>query len=478
MRAIKAGFKNIFAHDIFVYHTGCISFSGIANEEMTSGHTELLKKHPDYLTRIDRYIEADTAREARRRLDLYRVAKSIGPNSVVFVTHELLGGIETHTERMADRLLEEGTEVLYLRCSDLGKVRLCMTPGRGEIYVPSLGEIIIPKFSDLLSDFLYWLEPKLIHVHSFAGLNWISTVALMNIIKSATAPYYCTLHDFGAICHRYDLVTPEGVHCGQPGANECRACIRADHACVDVVDPEIRWAQFDSFLAGADNVFVPSNDTAARIGRVFPALSTTVRPHEERFTAISAVATPRSTKPLRIAVIGAIGPHKGSAVLHDLAIDARERNLPVEFTIVGYSNMSIAGRALGIRETGRYKDDSEVFQLLSDLQPHIAFVPSICPETYCYTLSIAVAAGIPPVAFDIGAPAERLRELETGHILDLSLISDPAALNDALLNLPISELWANKRPLNSWTYSRILQDYYGLIDQARHGCLEMGGAGA
>ena len=42
----------------------------------------------------------------------------------------------------------------------------------------------------------------------------------------------------------------------------------------------------------------------------------------------------------------------------------------------------------------------------------LAFLPSIVPETWCFTLSEMWEAGLHVVAFDIGAQAERIREDE------------------------------------------------------------------
>ena len=42
-------------------------------------------------------------------------------------------------------------------------------------------------------------------------------------------------------------------------------------------------------------------------------------------------------------------------------------------------------------------------------QPDLAFLPSIWPETWCFTLSEAWAAGLYAVVFDLGAQAERMR---------------------------------------------------------------------
>ena len=64
---------------------------------------------------------------------------------------------------------------------------------------------------------------------------------------------------------------------------------------------------------------------------------------------------------------------------------------------------------VGVEITGRYRDESAV-EGVNALAGHIAWLPSVWPETYSYTLSVAFRSGLPVAAFDIGAIARRLRE--------------------------------------------------------------------
>jgi GT2 family glycosyltransferase/glycosyltransferase involved in cell wall biosynthesis len=464
MRALKAGFKNLFAHDVFVYHTGQVSFADFASIEYGSGQDALQRKHPDYKMRVHLYAKADPAREARMRLDLYRLARFLGRRTAVLVTHAIGGGVETHVRDLAKRLTQEKFKVLCVKVGTGGGDNLTLSPEPDPaIYMPSLGEISINKHYEMIRDFVRWLQPAILHVHSFAGLSWAATLKLMSIIKENAPDYYCTLHDFTALCHRHHLVTNQGQYCGTPPFETCRACINADADSNEFVDPAERRTAYGAFLEKAKQIYVPSKDTAARYESLFPAVAFHVRPHEELWPpALRANAPSDFAAPLRVAVIGAIGLHKGARVLHDLAFDAKQRSLPIAFTIIGTSSMMPELQGLGVPETGRYSRDVEAFDQLAELKPHIAFFPSIWPETYCYTLSLALAAGVPPVVFDIGAQAARLRELGTGYILDLSLADRPSALNDALLGLPLVELWRNRREVTAASYPRTVADYYGL----------------
>jgi len=66
---------------------------------------------------------------------------------------------------------------------------------------------------------------------------------------------------------------------------------------------------------------------------------------------------------------------------------------------------------------------------------HLAWLPSICPETWSFTLSLAWQAGLPAAVFDIGAPADRVRADvaagRAGWVLPLG--APPATINNALL---------------------------------------------
>jgi glycosyltransferase involved in cell wall biosynthesis len=80
--------------------------------------------------------------------------------------------------------------------------------------------------------------------------------------------------------------------------------------------------------------------------------------------------------------------------------------------------------------TGRFQS-SEAVELIRMQDADAAFVPSIWPETWCLSLGDIWRAGLRAVAFDIGAPAERIRRTGRGFVLPLGLV--PSAINHALL---------------------------------------------
>ncbi len=121
-----------------------------------------------------------------------------------------------------------------------------------------------------------------------------------------------------------------------------------------------------------------------------------------------------------------------------LAQDARARRLPVSFVVVGYTNDDAALMDAGpVFVTGQYAE-AEAVALIRAQRAHLALIPSVWPETWCYALSRVWQAGLPAAAFNLGAPAERIRRTGRGWVLPLGL--PPSALNDALLRLSLSPL--------------------------------------
>jgi GT2 family glycosyltransferase/glycosyltransferase involved in cell wall biosynthesis len=460
-RAAEAGYINVLAHDVFVYHAGQVSFAERAKTERAANQRALAAKHPDYPMRVSLYIRADPALEARIRLDLYRLARSLRRRVAVMVSHAIGGGVAAHVDDLARRLDDEGFDVLLMKLgASRGDDVQIETPG-ASIYAPSLAALSLARHARTIEDFFAWARPEIVHVHSFVGLDWPSTTRLMSIIERAASGYYCTLHDYTALCHRHHLVTPQGDYCAERRIETCRACVAADKEHAHIVDPAEREARYGAFYEKAKSVFAPSRDAAARLARAFPNVRAALRPHHYAPPALREGEAP-SDAPLRIAVIGAITLHKGARLLHALALDARRRGLPLRYRIIGSSVLKKELDDEGVAETGHYPTDAAGLALLEEWRPHLAFFPSIWPETYCYTLSLALAAGVPPLVFDIGAPAERLRDLRQGQILDLALAEAPAALNDALLALPLDALWKKRRPFVSRSYPRLVEDYYGV----------------
>ena len=435
VRAGTAGFRNVRAEDVFVYHKGEVSFGKPAAGD-EPGQKALHAKHPDYPELIRQHLKANPTEIGRIRFDLRRLAASAGAKPTVIVFHGLTGGIVTHVKNEVRRFKTAGVDVILIRVGVEDRWNIEITSGTGaHAFTPNLRAMPFPQFRPHLTDFLLWLDPGLIHVHSFVGLDWGATVEFMKLIRENGAPYRFTLHDYSVVCHRNNLVLTNNRYCGLAGLERCRLCVATDQSYPEAVDPAVLRASYAHFLEGADRVLAPSRDIADRLRSFGVNYVIDVEPHAEEQLEVPIIQPRADTSVITVVTIGAVGAHKGSRILLSLARDAKTRDLPIRYCIIGYSDIPDDMVRAGVSETGRFSKTEDAVQTIASLSPQLIFLPSIWPETWSYTLSIGLALGITPVVFDIGAPAARIRDVGYGEILPYNLVDDILALNDRLVEL-------------------------------------------
>jgi GT2 family glycosyltransferase/glycosyltransferase involved in cell wall biosynthesis len=457
VRAQERGWRHLFTCDTFVYHRGGTSFGASKNPAVERAMKVLDALHPDYHAMVAAHLAANPAHPFRRRLDLARLA---GPQpSVLYILHNLGGGTERHVLDLAERLEREGRQAILLRPFDAKRFYLSR-PAMPD--TPNL-TFAVPEERWTLLAALRSLAVEHIHIHHTIDVP----AEILRLVQDLELPYDWTIHDYYAICPRINLIDETRLYCGEPDASRCQLCLDSNGSIrgekVDIHD----WrADYAAWLAGARKVFVPHDDVAQRLTRYFPDVDFVVRRHFESLPQARRVAAPlHAGEPLRIAVIGALGVHKGIDILVACARDALARSLPLTFLVVGHTACDPVLREMpNVILTGRYQEE-DIFDILEPLRCHCAFFPSVWPETYTYTLSIAFLGGLFPVAFDLGAPAARIRECRFGHLLPLS--RDGEAINRELMGL--SARLAEVPQECRWTptdYPTLLKDYYGLIDES------------
>ena len=227
------------------------------------------------------------------------------------------------------------------------------------------------------------------------------------LVHRLDVPFDVTVHDYYAICPQVNLLRgDDGLYCGEPGPAACNACIadQSSHGARDIISwrRDLAWQFID-----ADRVICPSENVKRRLGRYGLAERAFVVPHEQQTQTIWNTRLPAfSMPPLRIALLGVLANHKGARAVAEVAEAAAPGT--VQIHLIGHleDRFPKPARKL-IKATGRYRD-SELPALLRRIDPHVIWLPSSAPETYSYTLSAAIATGLPIVATDIGSFTKRL----------------------------------------------------------------------
>jgi GT2 family glycosyltransferase/glycosyltransferase involved in cell wall biosynthesis len=425
LRARALGWRHLAATDLFMRHRGARSY-GRAKRVLTERNRRVLSAlHPAYDALVANFIKADPLHEARRAIDMHRLlSDAIDP--VLLVTSDLPGGVKRHVNERQSVLTTAGKAVVVLQPAgtpDQGDRIILRIEGKG------LENLVfqLPEESAALRAFLFSLRLSRIEVHHFVGLP----AATLGIITTLGVVYEVYIHDYSWICPRLTLAGENGSYCGEPPVEECESCIRKHGTALEKsLSVKALRSRSANIFQLANTVVAPSNDVGNRLARYFPELPVKVMPWEKAFQpAYRPRATPGER--VRVVVIGAISIPKGFQVLLECAQDAAERNLRLDFIVIGFTCNDPA--LLATRHafiTGPYVDN-EIAALLQREQAHVAFFPSTIPETWCYALSHALAWGLPIVAFALGAIAERLSSYAAAELLPLSMTA--AGINAALL---------------------------------------------
>ncbi|CAO3383444.1 glycosyltransferase [Azospirillum argentinense] len=460
LRARTLGWRHLGAADVFVAHIGGRSF-GRQKIILAARNGRLLESlHPGYDALVQAFIAADPLLAARRRLDLARWAAEEPeprPPAVLLVTLSGRGGVTRFVAERAAALRAEGWRVLRLTPEtgedpdappaedeegsgdDGGQGLPPADPPERRCRIevadrPELRDLVFrtqAEFEELVT-VLRQAGTAAVEIHHTLGHD----PAVLHLANRLGVPYDLTVHDYGLICPRVNLVDGNGRYCGEPDLAACERCTADpdDRADPDLTVTALR-RRTRALVARARRVTVPTRDVADRLTRHTAPRPIELRPWET--VSPPQRPAPRPARPpggrWRVCTIGAIGLQKGYEVLLACARDAASRDLPLEFVVVGFSEedppLFETGR---IFVTGRFAEE-EAVALVRAQQAHLTFLPSISPETWCYALSTAWRAGLEVAAFDLGAIGERIRHGGGGHLLPPELA--PATINDMLLGI-------------------------------------------
>jgi glycosyltransferase involved in cell wall biosynthesis len=463
---VKAGWRNVLAADVFVRHYGATSFGDSKTSRVKSALETLKRLHPEYLPMVADFIQKDPIRPLRESLDVARLGNRARDGAMLFLNHTLGGGTEQHAQEMAKLLEDRGTPVFFCRVvADNSAYLQIEDPGSPD--TPNLPIFEVARDIDRFAWMLTTIGVRHIHVQHLAGMPDNTADFVRNVANASGLAYDVTLHDYIVICPRINLVDRSGVYCGEPPVNVCEDCIRRDGSPFGY--PSVwEWRErYARLLSGARCVFVPDVDMIARLRRFFPTLNFTLRPHPDPYAYNSVDKAAHRHLPAkrgrrrRVAILGAIGKQKGSDLLFETASSAKSHQLPIDFIVVGYTDRDYDLKGLGnVEITGRYAENETVARL-NAAEPDLVWFPAVCPETFSYTLSAVLAAGLFPVAFDIGALSSRIRAANWGTLWPMESMLDPARLAEMLLREPIPPTPRLDR-LDRPDYSNPVVTYYGL----------------
>lgn len=440
LRATIRGWIHLLAADTFVFHEGEVSFQTASNPGKERAMKIMRDRYPAYEADVAKHVANNEAYPLRVAATAARFRQGSLP-VVLHVLHALGGGVEKHVEELCRNYY--------------GKAKLLiMTPlfveyGKTAFQIRAVDpvdalDIHLPVENiDFLVSLIQSFGVSLVHIHHVLGYP----VDLQYLIEKLGMPFYLTVHDYNLICPRINLMPIGKNYCGEPQPSECNSCLAIDYP--QGAGDIIWWRESHAWLFNdASVVICPCHDVAKRCQRYFPNAIYRVVAHEkdlsDDYLDIN-VPVLNKNEPLRVAILGILGKHKGIELIAEALLVAEKIKAPLQFQLIGCAQGNIPSVPDALfSQTGSYID-AELVGKIEIFNPHLILFPAVWPETYSYTLTAAMKSKRPVMVTNLGAFPERVALRPWTWLMDWNI--SPAKLVNKLCEIRVKNFYTQTAPV-------------------------------
>jgi hypothetical protein len=334
---------------------------------------------------------------------------------IFFLDHDLGGGANHYRNRLIQDKISDGFSALVLafNISSLTyKLIVKSASGESSYKIPGI---------EFIYDLLGYIEIKEIIYNT--GVSFVNPETIPSFLldlKLKTNAQLITLaHDLFPICPSHFLLNDKGQYCDIPDPTVCRACLKNNtygfttlFESGDINEWRDQWG---GMIIASDKFITFSQNTLDLYKRVYHQIqpeNTLISPHVVSYLPEKAVI--KQKERLRIGIVGQIGHHKGADFVKELSLEIKKTNCQADIVVIGAIEASCSPEV--VSQTGPYKQ-AELPALLEEHGVNIILFPSIWPETFSYVVQEMVELGYPVACFNLGAPAERLKNYHNGLVL-------------------------------------------------------------
>lgn len=368
------------------------------------------------INKVGRYKNKTPSKNLDSPSDIIGFLNSTEKEHVVFlIDHDLGGGANHYRNQLIKKKISEGCSAIVLSFDITSlSFKLIVRGEKGDFNFKIPGYKFIFDLLPFIKieEIIYNTGVSFIHPEEIPGF-------LISLKIKTNAQLITQAHDHFPLCPSQFLINDHGEYCDIPDVAVCASCLRNNtfgfttlFEANDIEEWRDKWG---GLMIASDKIVTFSKSTLDLYQRVYPQIqeeNTIIAPHSVDY--FPAKANIQQTQRLKIGVVGQIGYHKGSNVVKELAQEIKDKKYPAEIVIIGMID-SLCPVDI-VTQTGTYKHD-ELPSLLEKHGVNIILFPSICPETFSYVVQEMMELGYPIASFDLGAPAERLRNYQDGFIL-------------------------------------------------------------
>ncbi len=262
------------------------------------------------------------------------------------------------------------------------------------------------NFSVAVANAIEALKIDLIHVHHLKNMF----LDIFEVAQKSNIPITYTIHDFYAACPSINLMRWDNVSCHNPNCRECKTC--AEKKFGIAIN---KWQkEFGTALSSVNSVIAPAESTKEIFNSVYPSLNISVIEHGYDIEPCIQREKKRGDM-FNIAFVGSITRIKGLDLFLDFVKITKGSNIRVHLFGTTHK-VAVKSDGVNFINHGSYKRE-ELPRLLISNNIDVVCLPSICAETFSYTLSESLLCRVPVIGLNIGAIAQRIKAIDAGWVL-------------------------------------------------------------
>lgn len=403
-RAAALGGLHVAVPQLFVEHRGGASFGPEKLALIRQNNSVIARRYQGYDQLVQDFIRADPL-ATPRLLAALAWADSLAQvaDVPVFIAHSMGGGAEHYLQDH----LRTVPAAIVLRFGGSARCRMevhsaqgCTAAGTDDL--------------TLVTRMLGAATKRRIVYSCAAGDPDLGQLPAFLAQLAQSAPLDVLFHDYLPISPSYTLLDQSGIYRGVPRLNDTDPAHRHRQRDGSSVPLQAWRESWGAALRAARRLVVFSDASRAIVAQAYPDVADKiiVTPHQ---LAQMPQAAPRAAgQPAVIGILGAIGPQKGAAVV--AAIARATRSEPdIKLALIG---TIAAGHDVGgdVAVHGPYARE-DIAALAARYGVTHWLIPSVWPETFCYTVHEALATGLPTLAFDLGAQGDAVRGSPNGWLV-------------------------------------------------------------
>ncbi len=418
-RAIEDGYKNLHITNLFVYHKHGGSFASEEKQRLIAQNLRLLnQKHPTYDRQVQSLVEKNELETLREFMQITIKNKKL--DTVLIIDHGLGGGANHYIDESMDTRIHNKQMTVLVRYDfhALKAYNIYFIAYNLEYKFVSSN---LSKIIALLSEF----KINTIFLNSFVSYpNVHEIINEIVLLKEQTkARLILPIHDFFPLCPSYTLLNEKMQYCEVPDdVKVCENCLKHNKHEFKIFENETdieHWrSSWSNIIALCDEILCFSDSSKEIFLKAYPKSieKIIVKPHDISGRYPKIYDANCNSGMTIIGVLGAINEAKGANIVKDLVSYIDKNRLNTKVVVIGEISIPIHSDSFEV--TGRY-DKKELPKIVKRFNITKFLIPSICPETFSYTTDEIMQMGYPLVVFDLGAPAQRVRDYDLGQVIEM-----------------------------------------------------------